>query len=66
MNELPMDWKVEEIGNVCEIHDAKRIPLNTFERKERKGKYPYYGANNIQDFIDEFIFDFDSLYFSLS
>ena len=61
MNELPMDWKVEEIGNVCEIHDAKRIPLNTFERKERKGKYPYYGANNIQDFIDEFIFDFDSV-----
>ena len=51
MNNITEEWKVEEIGNVCEIHDSKRIPLNTVQRRERKGKYPYYGANNIQDFI---------------
>lgn len=61
MNNMKEEWKVEEIGNVCEIHDSKRIPLNAVLRRERKGKYPYYGANNIQDFIDDFIFNFPSV-----
>ena len=58
---FPNDWKVDEIGNVCDIHDSMRIPLSSVQRRNRKGPYPYYGANNIQDSIDNYIFDFDSL-----
>ena len=58
---FPNDWKVDEIGNVCDIHDSMRIPLSSVQRRNRKGPYPYYGANNIQDSIDNYIFDFDSV-----
>jgi type I restriction enzyme, S subunit len=61
MSNYPNDWRVETIGDICEIHDSKRIPLSSEQRRDRKGPYPYYGANNIQDSIDDFIFDFDAV-----
>ena len=45
-------WKLEE---VCEILDSQRIPITAKDRKE--GPYPYYGANGIQDFVSDYIFD---------
>ena len=39
----------------CEILDSQRIPITASDRK--KGQYPYYGANGIQDFVDDYIFD---------
>lgn len=38
-------------------YDSKRIPLSAKQRKERKGKYPYYGAQGVIDYIDDYIFD---------
>lgn len=38
-------------------YDSKRVPLSAKQRKERKGKYPYYGAQGIIDYIDDYIFD---------
>ena len=35
--------------------DTKRKPIE--ENQRRKGKYPYYGASGIVDYIDSFIFD---------
>ena len=32
-----------------------RIPITASDRKE--GKYPYYGANGIQDYVNDYIFD---------
>jgi len=61
MSDYPSEWRVETIGDICEIHDFKRIPLSSEQRRDRKGPYPYYGANNIQDSIDDFIFDFDAV-----
>jgi type I restriction enzyme S subunit len=47
------DWiKIEDC---CEILDSQRIPIKSSERKA--GPYPYYGANGIQDHVDDFIFD---------
>lgn len=39
--------------------DNRRIPLNSIQRsaKTKIGLYPYVGANNIQGYIDEYIFD---------
>lgn len=43
------------LENCCEILDSKRVPITAADRKE--GPYPYYGANGIQDYVAEWIFD---------
>lgn len=43
------------LGDVCDILDSKRIPITASQRI--KGIYPYYGANGIQDYVNEYIFD---------
>ncbi|NTW48388.1 MAG: restriction endonuclease subunit S [Chlorobiales bacterium] len=51
--------KYVNIGQVTHNLDNKRIPLNASERARRsKAKlYPYIGANNVLDYIDDYIFD---------
>mgnify|MGYP004455101115 CR=1 FL=1 len=39
----------------CEILDSQRIPITSKDRIE--GPYPYYGANGIQDYVNDYIFD---------
>lgn len=43
------------LGDVCEILDSKRVPITATERQP--GPYPYYGANGVQDFVADYIFD---------
>ena len=43
------------LGDICEILDYKRVPITASNRKA--GIYPYYGANGIQDYVDDYIFD---------
>ena len=43
------------LGECCEILDSMRIPITATDRRE--GPYPYYGANGIQDYVDDYIFD---------
>lgn len=52
-----MEWKTVKLGEVCEILDKRRIPLSSMERESRRGKFPYYGAQGIIDYIDDYIFD---------
>jgi type I restriction enzyme S subunit len=51
------DWKRVKLGDVIDLFDSQRIPLNGTQRQERQGQYPYYGAQGIIDFIDGYIFD---------
>jgi type I restriction enzyme, S subunit len=37
------------------------VPLNSEERARRKGNYPYYGANGVQGYIDDYIFEGDAI-----
>lgn len=39
------------------LHDKKRIPLSSIERKKRQGNYRYYGAQGVIDHINDYIFD---------
>ena len=50
-------WKETTLGEVIELYDHKRIPLNTRQRSERQGEYPYYGAAGIIDSVDDYIFN---------
>ena len=51
--------KKVKLGEVTINIDNRRKPLNNLQRSEKSfsKKYPYCGANNIIDFIDEYIFD---------
>ena len=57
LGDIPDGWRVSTVGNVIEIHDSKRIPLNSRQRAEKQGLYPYYGAAGIMDHVDDFLFD---------
>jgi len=55
--ELPEGWKKMTFGS-CTINlDGKRIPLSKQVRAKRKGQYRYYGATEIVDYIDSYLFD---------
>ena len=56
---LPFDWDVKRIEAICEILDSKRVPLNKEQRDNMKGNIPYYGANGVVDYINEYLFDED-------
>ena len=58
---IPKDWTHSSLRELVDLEDSKRIPLSNAQRAERKGKYPYYGATGIMDYIDDFIFDYDIL-----
>lgn len=47
------------IDQITENLDNLRKPLNSIERNKisKKKLYPYYGANNLMDYVDEYIFD---------
>ena len=45
-------------------YDKKRKPLSTMQRANIKGKYPYYGAQEIIDYINDYIFDGKYLLFA--
>ena len=59
MIQVPDGWEVEKVSSLCKILDNQRIPLNDEERQNMKGYIPYYGANAIVDYIDNYLFDED-------
>ena len=57
LGDIPKGWDVDKIGNCFDCLDKKRIPIASNERAKRSGNIPYYGANGIIDWIDDYIFD---------
>lgn len=57
LEELPCGWIWTRIGEVSTCLDSMRIPVNKEERKKRTGNIPYYGANGLVGYIDNYIFD---------
>ena len=51
------DWPMVTIGDCCDILDHVRIPVNEEERSRRPGDIPYYGANGLQGYIDDYLFN---------
>ncbi|MDG6461202.1 restriction endonuclease subunit S [Glaesserella parasuis] len=49
-----MEFKKITVGNFAENLDRFRIPLSSAEREKKRGKYPYYGAAKIIDYVDGF------------
>ena len=57
IGEIPEEWEVRHIEEICEILDSKRVPLNEKQRSSMGGDIPYYGANAIVDYINDYLFD---------
>lgn len=57
--EAKEDWEDSNLGEAIEIYDNLRIPLSKMERDKKKDGllYPYYGAAQIMDYINDYIFD---------
>lgn len=51
----PNGVEYRKLEDCCNILDSKRKPVSKGAREA--GKYPYYGANGIQDYISDYIFD---------
>ena len=63
VKDIPKNWKVKKLGEVCDVLDNLRKPINSTERQQRiAGKsqselFPYYGATGQVGWIDSFITD---------
>ena len=51
----PEGVEYRRLEECCRILDSQRRPVKKSERKG--GEYPYYGANGIQDYVSEYIFE---------
>ncbi|MEP6556356.1 MAG: restriction endonuclease subunit S, partial [Ferruginibacter sp.] len=54
-----MKWEKREMGDLIDLYDNLRIPLSAIEREKKQGEYPYYGAQSIIDYVNEYLFDGD-------
>ena len=50
-------WSSFAVEQCCDILDSMRVPVNAEDRDKRIGEIPYYGANGLQGYIDDYIFD---------
>ena len=55
-------WEEKKLPDLSENLDNIRIPVTKKNRSE--GKYPYYGASGIVDYVDDYLFDEDILLIS--
>lgn len=53
----PREWVYASFENSVINLDGDRIPLSSSVRSSKKGKYPYYGATGVIDYLDNFIFE---------
>ena len=49
------EWEKKKLEDVVEFLDGQRKPLEAGQRVS--GKYPYYGASGIIDYVENYIFD---------
>lgn len=52
---IPHKWSINRLKYNIECFDGKRIPIDASLRVE--GPYPYWGAGNITDYVDDYIFN---------
>lgn len=54
---MKCEWKEYQLKDLAINYDKQRIPLSKMERLQRQGRYRYYGAQGIIDYVDDYIFD---------
>jgi len=57
LGEIPAHWEAKRLAWLTDCLDGRRVPLNAEERGRMQGEYPYWGANSIVDYVDQWLFD---------
>lgn len=52
-----LKWQKKKIIDVSICLDHLRTAINSNDRQHIKGEYPYFGANNIQGYLNKYTFD---------
>ena len=52
-----VEFELRKLGDLIEIFNNKRVPLSAKQREGLEKVYPYYGAQGIVDYVDDYIFD---------
>ena len=55
IGEIPKEWGISKVKYFYDCYDGKRVPVDSAERTP--GPYPYWGAGNITDYVNDFLFD---------
>ena len=57
--EAKEDWEDGYFGDAVVILDEQRVPLSKMQRDKKKEGvlYPYYGAAQIMDYVNDYLFD---------
>ena len=55
--ELPYTWTLVSVSQFSDCLDYIRVPVKKDDRNSAKGLYPYFGANGIVDYVDDYLFD---------
>lgn len=51
------DLKLKGLSQLVDIFNNVRVPLSSKQREHLEKIYPYYGAQGIVDYVDDFLFD---------
>ncbi len=51
------DWEEKKLGDISECLDNKRKPVNENDRSVMQGNIPYYGANGIVGYVNDYLFN---------
>ena len=54
-------WPLHPLGDLVDVLDGRRVPVNAEERARRLGQVPYYGAAGQVGWIDQALFEEDLL-----
>jgi len=57
IGEIPEHWNISKLKYLTYCLDGKRIPLSSEQRGEMQGDIPYWGANCIIDYVNDWIID---------
>lgn len=57
IGKIPEHWDLTKLKYVTKCLDGRRIPLSAEERGEKQGDIPYWGANGIIDYVNDYLID---------
>ena len=57
LGDVPAQWEVGHLRRFANCLDGTRVPLSAVERDTMQGSIPYWGANNIIDYVNDWLFD---------
>lgn len=57
IGEIPEGWVISKIRYIVYCLDGKRVPLSAEQRGEMQGDIPYWGANCVIDYVNDWLID---------